>query len=531
MVLTGSWDGTARLWSVKTGELVQIYGGHADAVGSIAISPGGETILTGSYDKTAVLFDAKTGKPIRRFEGHSGWVTSCAFSPDGKTVLTGSWDGTARIWDTNTGTLIQSFGRASRFRGSQVHSVAFSHDGQNIFIGYADGTIRRWEADEGGVTRTFQNHVLSVTSIAFSSDGQRMLAMSPGAACLWDMQKGREIQRFPCESDAEVALSPDGRRVATYGTGYIRLWDSESGKELRRISRSLSKLDRLTHSLMGPRLLSALSSDGTRVIAHGGGNIALLIDCRTGKEIRRFQVSTGIPWLALSLDGSRMFTKDNRSIVQLWDAETGQEIRKFQAASPGRNETIAVSPDCKRMLISVEDGTAQLWDVFAGKQVLSVQWQTASQNQNKRVASMGAIVALSPDSSWCVTVSHDGTIRLWDANSGREVLCARTMRYPIRCAGFIPHGWRLIVGSSIGCGIFNLDTGSRLCQAMSFDDGTWGVTDSNARYDGSYEGHVPWFHWVRGRQVLPLDTYRDRAYTPGLLARLMRTDSLPGWEP
>ena len=54
--------------------------------------------LTSSYDNTARLWDVETGQQIRVFKGHSWWVWSAAFSPDESHVVTASQDGTSIVW-------------------------------------------------------------------------------------------------------------------------------------------------------------------------------------------------------------------------------------------------------------------------------------------------------------------------------------------------------------------------------------------------------------------------------------------------
>jgi hypothetical protein len=66
---------------------------HNSPVSSVAFSPDGKTVLTGSSDGTARLWDAATGKSVSPPMKHGSLVYSVAFSPDGKTIMaaTGWW--------------------------------------------------------------------------------------------------------------------------------------------------------------------------------------------------------------------------------------------------------------------------------------------------------------------------------------------------------------------------------------------------------------------------------------------------------
>src|SRR5262249_47730784 len=77
--------------------------GHAGAVNSVAFSADGQRILTGSGDGTAKLWDSSSGRELLTLTGHRGAVFSAAFSPDNKRIVTGGWDRTARVWSAITG--------------------------------------------------------------------------------------------------------------------------------------------------------------------------------------------------------------------------------------------------------------------------------------------------------------------------------------------------------------------------------------------------------------------------------------------
>ncbi|MFZ9739306.1 MAG: WD40 repeat domain-containing protein [Prochlorotrichaceae cyanobacterium] len=62
------------------------FRGHSGSVYSVAFSPDGQTIVSGSADGTIRLWDLQ-GNPIGEpFQGHSHYVRSVAFSPDGQTT-------------------------------------------------------------------------------------------------------------------------------------------------------------------------------------------------------------------------------------------------------------------------------------------------------------------------------------------------------------------------------------------------------------------------------------------------------------
>jgi len=101
LVVTGSWDKTARVWDVSMGKEVAVLSGHDALVEDAAFSPDGARVVTASNDKTARLWDAKTGAVIAVLSGHGDKVNSAAFSPDGARVVTASDDKTAWLWDVS----------------------------------------------------------------------------------------------------------------------------------------------------------------------------------------------------------------------------------------------------------------------------------------------------------------------------------------------------------------------------------------------------------------------------------------------
>ena len=97
-LVSGSRDGTVKLWDVATGENIVTLEGHRSGVTSVAFSSDGTTLASGSYDRAIKLWDIATGENIVTLRGHTNFVTSVAFSPNGQILASGSWDETVRLW-------------------------------------------------------------------------------------------------------------------------------------------------------------------------------------------------------------------------------------------------------------------------------------------------------------------------------------------------------------------------------------------------------------------------------------------------
>jgi WD40 repeat protein len=116
---------------------------HRSTVRAVAFAPKGKLLLTGSFDHTARLWDAATGKPIGQPLVHQGRIRTAAFSPDGARVLTASFDHTARLWDAATS---KPIGPCFGHEGAVVSATFQPPDGKTIATAGTDGTVRLWNA-------------------------------------------------------------------------------------------------------------------------------------------------------------------------------------------------------------------------------------------------------------------------------------------------------------------------------------------------------------------------------------------------
>jgi WD40 repeat protein len=178
----------AFLFSIKDQSIQpRSFLGHHNIVTSVSISPDNRKLLTASYDKTAILWDIETGEQIRIFQGHTGEISNNAqFSGDGTRIVTTSLskkDNTARIWDVKTGAEVRTFSAGNGY----MRYAVLSPNGKilattqlnigNSMLTHPSCTLKLWDAkgkelfSKGIDIGTFQN--IPVTR--FLPDGKSIL--------------------------------------------------------------------------------------------------------------------------------------------------------------------------------------------------------------------------------------------------------------------------------------------------------------------------------------------------------------------
>ena len=211
LALSGSDDGTVKVWDLTSGQELRTLKGHARAESSVAVSGDGRLALSGS-ENTVKVWDLTSGQELRTLKGHALRVRSVAVSGDGRLALSGSNDGTVKVWDLISGQELHTLkGHAHR-----VRSVAVSGDGRLALSGSEDCTVKVWDLISGQELGTLKGHALRVSSVAVSGDGRLALSgYDDGTVKVWDLETGQCLATFTFFEGPypSLALAPDGATV------------------------------------------------------------------------------------------------------------------------------------------------------------------------------------------------------------------------------------------------------------------------------------------------------------------------------
>ncbi|MEH1771270.1 MAG: hypothetical protein V7L27_15655, partial [Nostoc sp.] len=99
MLVSGSADGTVRIWDLEAMQCLQTLHGHTGHVWCVACSTDGQTLASGSADTTIRLWDIHTGECLKTLSGHTHTVRSLTFTPDGKTLIASDDNQTVKFWN------------------------------------------------------------------------------------------------------------------------------------------------------------------------------------------------------------------------------------------------------------------------------------------------------------------------------------------------------------------------------------------------------------------------------------------------
>ncbi|GAP86692.1 putative ubiquitin homeostasis protein lub1 [Rosellinia necatrix] len=165
LIVSGSWDGTARVWSVGKWETEVVLEGHEAAVW--AVLPLGENlVITGSADKNIRVFDlrkAVAGQVQPRSTIYTSQVLRALCEvpkghPSAADIAGACNDGVIRLWKLS-GQLVGEL----RGHENYIYSLALLPSGEIVSSG-EDRTVRIWRGTE--CIQTITHPAISVWSVA-----------------------------------------------------------------------------------------------------------------------------------------------------------------------------------------------------------------------------------------------------------------------------------------------------------------------------------------------------------------------------
>ncbi len=506
-------DQSVIVWNLsredKTIELV----GHTDLVYSVAWAPDGLRLLTAGQDETVRIWNATDGSPVLTLGGQEGVIAAAVWSPDGTQIAAAPKEADVVIWDSTTGRVLQRIPVASR----PVWDLAWSPNGGRLVTADDSGLVQAWVVETETVAFSLRGHERRAVSVAWSADGRHILSGSKdGTVYIWKATPGNEAMTLvePTNFLGGLSWTSDGKRVLTAGgtwlelgalDGYVREWDVESGREVRSFEPVQDAFYQVSLSPDGRYFLTRQDP------AVDGFDAIIVWDYHTGhvvniiKTIDRIDgfFTRNAEWAP---DSQRIAEVTSNGQAKVFDAVTGQELVSFTGHPVGSFLIgVAWSPDGRWVATTGGTGEpfARVWNSVTGQERLllahddavnSVMWSPAG---DRICTSSGDVESGGVDNA----------IRLWDAQTGELQRIIRGHLAGVWRCGWSPNGQRIFSVSQDGTTrVFDSETGAELLQLSTptywFLDAFWSPTGEYLATVGDAQPARVWRVWQSTQELI-----------------------------
>jgi WD40 repeat protein len=336
-LVTGGWDGTIRLWDLRSGKERERPGEHLQGIRSITFAPNGRIAATTSADRTVRLWDAATGRPlalVREDRTDSPPLSPhVCFLPDARTFLFQRDPKALSVYDLASGREVRTFTVLENL----VQTFTASPDGKILAVRTIDGNFkeRRIHLIEAATGQA--SHRLRDPAISTRRVGGLLLGIG-----------------------GPLRFSPDGKVLASASYSTVRQWETASGKELCRLEGHQAQVNRVTFFPGG----QLLGTKGGEYESHGHpiDHTNRLWEDATGRQLWLAQAEESPFWDEFSPDG-RTFAAVATDAILVCETASGKTLLRFASPDSGLPSLVSFSPETQRLASGYSDGTALIWDL------------------------------------------------------------------------------------------------------------------------------------------------------------------------
>lgn len=346
-----------------SGKVLHRFNGHQLFIDSLKWHPREHLLLSGSADGTVRIWNADTKKEIRQLLGHEGHVYAAVWNRLGTRVISGGLpEDAVRVWD------VSDVGKEIVDRELQNHPAFDWHpskdqlvvaEGVDLVIQNRTGDAQwiRAQSRQAPVILGVDFHPTDAT-IACAAGNGRIWTVDVHAGkqkSLYDAGGGQN--HYPASTSRAVQWSPDGKFLAGVGgTGALQVWRVADGELISQDANSGRTLS---------IAWSPTSQTGSQRVAAVGTDGEIIVFDPHRKETTQRMIQHGwITALAWSPDGTVLAVSDRRK-VNLWNANDGSFLKSCDGPS-AMVWDVDWSSTQNRFAAFTEDGKVCLWNGETG---------------------------------------------------------------------------------------------------------------------------------------------------------------------
>jgi WD40 repeat protein len=479
------------LWDTRTGKLLTTLTRDGELVAAVGFSPDGKEMYTlsqrgsarglGGVGNAVTFWDA-AGKQLKVYKAPEGTLIGhVSYGADGvcRAVRVGTPGAGVdavrevrkpqpqprvrleeiRIWELAANRLLDGAGRLPELGGVALHP-----DGGRLVVQFLDDKTRQMTGkllERGRAEKTLftsaaprEAGMEELSRPQFAPNGKRLVVLQENVPLLADLTCTAPARLVGHTGPVtHAAFSADGRRLATASTdGTVKIWDTDAAPEPFTAAQQWWSVNNVAFSPDSKRLAAAVSVHRPFPAADGGSHLEIHVwEMTTRKRLlsvtRPKQTGQAV---VFSPDGKRFVSVSAEGMdgkgkqgypgeVVIWDADKGTPGLTLRGHA-NSIYSVAFSPDGRLLATAGGNydraakksgpGEIKLWDAESGREVRafpgheSTVWKVVFSRDGKRL----------------VSASGDSTVRVWETDTGKEVLVFRGHRHSVYDVAFSPDG-------------------------------------------------------------------------------------------
>jgi len=190
----------------ERGRARKVLSGHSHFISDLDLSQDSRFCLSSSWDGSIRLWNLKTATTRKTLVGHSKDVLSVAFSPDNRQIASGSMDKNLKIWNIHG---VCKFTVDQNPHQDWVSCVRYFHDIKNPIVVSAswDKTIKVWDNSVMALKHTFIGHKAQINTLDLAPNTNFIASGGKdGKVNIWNLVEGRHLEEIDAESPVNVVL-------------------------------------------------------------------------------------------------------------------------------------------------------------------------------------------------------------------------------------------------------------------------------------------------------------------------------------
>ncbi len=455
-IFTAAADGTADFWDSENGRLLQ-HVADAGAVKYASVLDDDRRLLAEADDGTLSLWDTADGTRLLNLPKQE-------YSADigGGNRIAVAVDGDVQVFDAESAKALPKPSlRGEGASNFQLLHSRFSADGRWAATIVSSKKIRIWEVDTGKTIKDLQTPTEDLsTSMQFSPDGSKLLTEKSGGSQsgskqIWSVDSGLPLGDIPA-TEGTPQFSRHGNLLmlgenfpGTYTTRRTRLWRTDSTSPMTSLwLGGPGAVQRVQFIPDTARLLVVRKSPQPFPFR------AEVYDLNAGKRLQELTGPTqnfDASGIGVSDDGRHAAMRSNDDTVRIWDLTTG----KVLATIPN---VVGARASHDMLLVNGKGDRVQMWSIAAAKMLYVLP----------DIPGGFDYWLLSSDARYLATWSKSGSTRLWDAESGRQLV----LMPEATDAYFSPDGARVFVrlAQKSSAALVETATGRTLAEFSAWQD-------------------------------------------------------------